>query len=216
MKPSTGESSSDFLRAHPGVRQIPSTKLEMFVRPGFLDPDHCRQLIELIDKDLRPSTLADPNGDPVFRTSKTCDLDTADEPVGRLEAMLDEFTGIDPAHGERLQGQRYEVGQEFKRHTDYFDPQGPDWKRFCAEAGQRTWTFMIYLNEVEAGGATRFPAIGKLIRPEPGKLLGWNNRKPDGRCNPGTLHQAMKVRKGVKHVITKWYRERPWPDGWPE
>jgi prolyl 4-hydroxylase len=43
-------------------------------------------------------------------------------------------------------------------------------------------------------------------------LVGWNNRRPDGSLNPATLHHAMKVRKGLKYVITKWYRERPW--GW--
>ncbi len=215
MKPDPGESSSQHLRAHPGVRRIPSNKLDLFVKPDFLDRAHCESLIALIDKDRRPSALADPNGDPVFRTSETCDLRSEDEPVARLDAMLTEFTGIDPAHGEQLQGQRYDVGQEFKPHTDWFDPQGADWEKFCARAGQRTWTFMVYLNDVEAGGATRFKAIDKLIRPERGKLLGWNNRNPDGSGNASTLHHALKVRKGVKYVITKWYRERPWPDGWP-
>ena len=45
-----------------------------------------------------------------------------------------------------------------------------------------------------------------------GMLVGWNNRRPDGGLNHDTLHHAMKVRKGLKYVITKWYRERPW--GW--
>ena len=39
---------------------------------------------------------------------------------------------------------------------------------------------MIYLNEPEDGGATRFKAIGKTIQPGPGKLLAWNNLLPDG------------------------------------
>ena len=75
--------------------------------------------------------------------------------------------------------------------------------------GQRTWTAMAYLNEPEEGGATRFRTIGKTIRPELGKLIAWNNLLPDGRPNPATLHQGMKVRRGVKYVITKWFRERP-------
>jgi len=104
------------------------------------------------------------------------------------------------------------VGQEFKSHTDYFEPQGRDFERFCSVAGQRTWTFMIYLNALEAGGATRFKAVDKTFQPEAGKLLCWNNHRPDGTLNPSTLHHGMKVRKGVKYVITKWYRERPW--GW--
>ena len=40
---------------------------------------------------------------------------------------------------------------------------------------------MIYLNEPEDGGATRFKTIGKTIQPETGKLLAWNNLLPDGR-----------------------------------
>ncbi|HEX8937023.1 MAG TPA: 2OG-Fe(II) oxygenase, partial [Sphingomicrobium sp.] len=76
------------------------------------------------------------------------------------------------------------------------------------DRGQRTWTAMIYLNEPEEGGATRFKRIGKTVQPETGKLLAWNNLLPDGRPNPATLHQGMKVRRGTKYVLTKWFRER--------
>jgi hypothetical protein len=91
-------------------------------------------------------------------------------------------------------------------------PSGVDYQRYCGVAGNRTWTVMIYLNEPEAGGATRFKAIDKIVQPETGKLLAWNNRRPDGSLNPATIHQGMKVRSGVKYVITKWFREKPW--GW--
>ena len=69
---------------------------------------------------------------------------------------------------------------------------------------------MVYLNEPGAGGATRFKAVDKTIQPETGKLVAWNNRRGDGSPNPATIHQGMKVREGVKYVITKWYRERAW------
>jgi prolyl 4-hydroxylase len=207
-----GETSAERLLANPGVRRVPCPKVELFDRPRFLPPELCARLIELVDRDRRPSTIADPNGDHYFRTSETCDLDPEQPAVQQLEALLVELNGIDPAYGEPVQGQRYEVGQEFKGHTDYFEPSGQDFERFCSVAGQRTWTFMIYLNEVEAGGATRFKAIDKLFRPETGKLVCWNNHRPDGSLNPATLHHGMKVRKGLKYVITKWYRERPW--GW--
>ena len=69
----------------------------------------------------------------------------------------------------------------------------------------------VYLNTPGAGGATRFKTIDRTIPPERGKLLCWNNLLPDGRPNGATLHQGMKVRRGVKYIITKWYRERPWP-----
>ena len=132
--------------------------------------------------------------------------------VATINRRLADFAGLDPRHGEPLQGQRYAVGQEFKAHTDYFEPNGQDFARYCAVSGQRTWTVMIYLNDVEAGGATRFKAIDKIVQPETGKLLAWNNLRADGSVNPSTLHHAMKVRAGLKYVITQWFRERPW--GW--
>jgi len=205
-----GESSAELLRARPGMRQVPSPRIEMFTLPEFLSPDLCGRLMALIDTNRRPSTIADSDGDHYFRTSETCDLSPEDPAVIELETLLFELNGIDPAHGEPVQGQRYEVGQEFKAHTDYFEPSGRDFQKFCSVAGQRTWTFMAYLNTVEAGGATRFKVIDKMFQPQQGRLVAWNNRRPDGSCNAATLHHAMKVRKGMKYVITKWYRERPW------
>lgn len=198
------------LSAQQGVQRVPSPKLTLFIRRAFLEPELCVALIDRIDAVRRPSTIADPNGDAAFRTSETGDLDAGDPIVGEVEQRIAFLTGLNPSHGEPIQGQRYAVGQEFKGHTDYFDPGGADFARFCSIAGNRTWTVMIYLNEPEAGGATRFKAIDKIVQPEAGKLLAWNNRRPDGSLNPATLHQGMKVRSGVKYVITKWFRERPW------
>jgi prolyl 4-hydroxylase len=205
-----GESSAEILAAHPGVQRAPFARLELFQLRRFLPPERCAELIALIDAGRRPSTIADANGDKYFRTSETCDLAPDELAVSDLERRLFALNRIDPAHGEPVQGQRYAPGQEFKAHTDYFEPDGADWERYCSVAGQRTWTFMIYLNAVEAGGGTRFGAARKIVQPETGKLLAWNNRRPDGHPNPDTLHHGMKVRRGVKYIITKWYRERPW------
>jgi prolyl 4-hydroxylase len=199
------------LSAQPHVQKVPSPKLTLFLRRDFLDAETCAAIIARIDASRRPSTISDPNGDAAFRTSETCDLDSADPVVAAVEAAIASFTGLDPAFGEPVQGQRYAVGQEFKGHTDYFEPTGIDYERYCGIAGNRTWTAMIYLNEPEAGGATRFKTIDKIVQPETGKLLCWNNRRPDGSLNPATIHQGMKVRSGVKYVITKWFREKPWP-----
>jgi len=207
-----GESTSSLLVSTDRVQRVPSDKIELFQMRDFASPRLCQQLMALIERDRRPSTLADAGDDRYFRTSETCDLPETDEAVREIEQLLTKLNGIDPSYGEPLQGQRYEVGQEFKPHCDYFNRGGRDWDRYCAVAGQRTWTFMVYMNDVEAGGATRFKAVNKTFRPEVGKLLCWNNRRLDGSENPNTIHHGMKVRKGVKYVITKWYREKVW--GW--
>ena len=192
------------------MQRIPASQLQLFLLRGFLEREVCDALIERIEANRRPSTIADSNGQAAFRTSETCDLDHGDTLVAALDSRLSQLTGIAPEYSEPIQGQRYDVGQEFKPHTDYFEPQGADFARYCSVSGQRTWTVMIYLNEVPAGGGTRFKAISKTIHPEAGKLLIWNNRLPDGTPNGATLHQGMKVRKGCKYVLTRWSRERPW------
>lgn len=204
------------LAATPAVQRVPTPKAEIFQQRRFVSQPLAAALTALIDEGRRPSTIADDNGDAAFRTSETCDLPLHLPAVQEIETLLDALSGIDPAYGEPLQGQRYAEGQEFKPHTDYFTPGGRDYDKYCALSGNRTWTFMAYLNDVEAGGATRFKAIGKTFQPEAGKLLCWNNRLDDGpdgaagSVNPATIHHGMKVRKGVKYVITKWYREKPW------
>lgn len=187
---------------------MPSPKLELFIVRDFLDPSQCQHLIERIDQRRRPSDIVDDIGIERFRTSETCDLDGQDPIVAAVDAKIGDLLGIPGNFGEPLQGQRYAPGQEFKPHTDTFNPGGPDYYAHCAEAGQRTWTAMIYLNRPEDGGATRFKTIGKTVRPETGKLLAWNNLLPGGAPNPATLHQGMKVRRGTKYILTKWFRER--------
>ena len=196
-----------------GVRKVPHPHISQYLIPKFLTPDQCVGLMERIDAAVRPSTVTDDNGDPEFRTSWTGDLDHSDPFVQSINTMLCDLTGIAAPFGEPLQGQRYEVGQEFKGHTDYFEATGVDYAEHTTVSGQRTWTAMAYLNTVDAGGATRFQHIDKIHKPEGGKLLLWCNLDANGNVNPWTLHHAMKVRKGRKYAITKWFREREWPWG---
>lgn len=197
------------LKSRPGIQRVPTPRLELFIVRNFLDEAGCSAFCELIDANRRPSTVADDRGIARFRTSETCDLDSGLPQVASIRARLSDLTGIPIEHGELLQGQRYAVGQEFRAHTDTFNPGGADYYIHTADGGQRTWTAMLYLNEPEDGGATRFKLIGKTIQPETGKLLLWNNLLPDGTPNSATLHHGMKVRKGTKYILTQWFRERP-------
>ena len=116
------DSVVEHLSRYKAVQRIPHPKIELFQLKGFLGDELRLALIDLIERDRRPSTIANPNGDSYFRTSETCDLPREDPFVKRLEKGFLELNGIDPALGEPCQGQRYDVGQEFKAHTDYFTP----------------------------------------------------------------------------------------------
>ena len=191
------------------VQRVPSRELELFIVRRFLEPATCAALIERIDRHRRPSEIADDIGIARFRTSETCDLDWNDAVVRDVDQRIAALLGLELSASEPLQGQRYAPGQEFKAHTDTFEPGGYDFLVHTASTGQRTWTAMVYLNEPLEGGATRFKRVGKTVRPETGKLLAWNNLLADGHPNPATLHEGMKVRRGSKYVLTKWFRQRP-------
>lgn len=197
------------MMAFAGAQRVPDKRVEMFIRKKFLSAEDCAGLCALIDAHCRPSTITDAYGASAdFRTSETADLPGDHPLVISVYQRLAAYAGLDLAHGEALQGQRYSVGQQFKMHTDYFEPNGLDYPFHTEDGGQRSWTMMVYLNQPKAGGATRFGHLDKTIPPETGKLVAWNNQA-DGKPNAWTLHAGLPVRAGAKHVITAWFRERP-------
>lgn len=206
---SIGETVRNRLANDSGAYRIPVDGLEIFGVADFLSAAECERLIAMVDKVARPSPTYK-GTDATGRTSYTGDVDPFDPFILMLQRRIDDLTGIDPAFGEMIQGQRYEPGQEFRGHYDHFLPSQHFWDTEQKRGGQRSWTAMAYLNAVEEGGTTDFTRVNLSIPPQPGALLLWNNMKPDGTPNPDALHAGTPVVRGKKYVLTKWYRSRPW------
>lgn len=205
-----GQTVTARVEANPAMRRAAVDAAQIYYHPDFLTGGDCDTLIRLIDANRRPSTLLSQSDDPNFRTSESCDLDRWAPEVRPIDERMAHLLGIPPENGETMQGQRYAPGQQFRAHFDWFNEQQDYWPAMKASGGQRTWTTMIYLNDVEEGGATWFPQAGVRVAPRQGLLLAWNNMKPDGTPNTGTLHEGTPVVQGVKYVITKWFREHAW------
>ena len=207
----SGETARRRLDADPNIHRLPTEEAEIYAAGGFLDKAECWQLTTLIDRVAQPSTLfASSDADPGYRTSYSGHLDPNNPYVQMADRRIADLLGIDPECGETLQGQRYMPGQQYKEHYDWF-PTGMDyWKTERKRGGQRCWTAMIFLNDVEEGGETHFTRAGLKVTPEMGALLVWNNATPEGMPNEQTMHAALPVIKGVKHVVTKWFRVRKW------
>jgi prolyl 4-hydroxylase len=189
-----------------GLKRFPSERIELYTAEGFLKPEECEELVEIIKDRLRPSTIShDGTADSSFRTSRTCDLVGGEPAVRTLDERICGAMGIDPAMAEPSQGQYYEITQEFKPHTDYFEPYELE-RHSTPKLGQRTWTFMIYLNDVEEGGETAFVNVGLSIPPKAGTAVLWNNLRADGTPNYDTMHHGTPVKAGYKAIITKWFR----------
>ena len=198
------------LDADPSAMRIPTDSIEAYAVSDFLTPAECERFMALVDENARPSETFDNQEEDLYRTSYSGDVNPYEPFVAMIERRIHDLLGMDPAFGETSQGQRYEVGQEYQAHCDFFGPRTAFYQREVPAGGQRSWTAMIYLNDVDDGGATDFMHIGLTFTPRQGMLLAWNNMKPDGTPNINTLHAAKPVLAGVKYVITKWYRSRKW------
>ena len=220
--PSRSGSSSSWLKwfeapltrpdHQPRAWRLDTPLAQVYELPGLLNRDQCDEVIEAINRSLKPSTVT--RGSSDYRTSRTCHLrQNSPELAAQLDRRFAELLGVDPQFSEPIQGQRYDPGEYFKEHTDWFSPGTKEFTTHTTSGGQRTWTLMVYLNAVERGGETCFKRLGRCFTPVPGLALAWNNLQADGTPNPFTLHEAMPVEVGHKWVITKWFRERAGRNG---
>jgi len=188
-----------------GTKETP-----VYIIKNFLTHKECDQLIKEFKGRLTPSPLtrADPN-DKYFRTSTTGFFYKKDGIQGIIENKILNLIGQDPKIAEDSQMQHYEVGQEFKPHYDWFDPQAdPSFYK----KGQRTFTVTLYCNDVEEGGETYFTKLKYGIKPEKGQAVVWYNLTDDLNGNTNTMHTGTPVLKGEKWIVTKWFKWAQNPD----
>jgi len=178
---------------------------------NFLTPDECQELINMIDANHSRSSVVVGGTDRTdvtdHRTSSTSNLDMNNVLVASIHKKIADYLGLEIQKGEALQGQLYEPGQYFKPHHDYFS--GPAYDMHCKASGNRTHTFMIYLNEGFNGGGTRFPNLDKTVEPKTGKGLWWHNLV-DGQYQEQYMHEGVEVESGKKYIVTSWWREKKW------
>lgn len=183
--------------------------VDLFTIPNFLSDVECEYFCNLIlSKHVRSEvtgTGSDFNVINESRTSSSSFFDDQNSQVKGLDQKISEELGLPADRGETVQGHLYQVGEQFNDHRDFFE--GDGFINNCLASGQRTWTVMIYLNEVEEGGNTDFPEIGKSIAPKRGTAVCWRNSDGAGTENPASIHAGRPVLKGQKMILTKWFRE---------
>lgn len=184
---------------------------------NVLTSEECDQLIMGSRKNLTRSTVVSNSAEGGF--SELHDTRTSygsfynrgcSELIRRVEKRLSEIFRFPVSHGESIQILNYGVGGEYKPHFDYFDPETEGGKAAMKKGGNRVATIIMYLNNVDLGGATLFPEGNMQIMPIRGSAVYFDYRLPDGTSDPLTLHGGAPVQQGEKWIATKWVRELPW------
>ena len=133
------------LAANPEAYKIETDKAELFAIGDFLTPEECQRLCVMVDDTARPSSLHEIAYDSGFRTSYSGDLNPHNSFVKDISKRIDQVLGVNAIVGEPIQGQRYEIGQEFKPHNDWFYTSEKYWLDERKRGGQRCWTAMAWL-----------------------------------------------------------------------
>ncbi|XP_056116093.1 prolyl 4-hydroxylase subunit alpha-1-like [Rhinichthys klamathensis goyatoka] len=121
----------------------------------------------------------------------------SDDPVeAGVSQRIADVTGLSMESAESLLVQNYGVGGAFEQHIDALEIEND---RIC--------TFLIYLSDVEMGGATVFPKVGVAVHPKKGSAMLWYNLHRNGEVNWNTEHAGCPVLMGNKWVANKWIHE---------
>ncbi|KAL6185904.1 hypothetical protein ACLB2K_042026 [Fragaria x ananassa] len=145
------------------VKQI-SWNPRAFVYEGLLSELECDHLISIAKSELKRSAVADNlSGQSKLsevRTSSGMFIPKAkDHIVAAIEDKLATWTFLPKENGEDIQVLRYEPGQKYEPHYDYFAD-----KVNIARGGHRIATVLMYLTDVAKGGETVFPLAEEVHR----------------------------------------------------
>ncbi|KAI8003647.1 Prolyl 4-hydroxylase 2 [Camellia lanceoleosa] len=119
-----------------------------FVYEGFLTDEECNHLISIAKTELKRSSVADNvSGKSKLsqvRTSSGMFISKAKDPiVSGIEEKIAMWTFLPKENGEAIQVLRYEHGQKYDPHYDYFLD-----KVNVARGGHRIATVLMYLSDV--------------------------------------------------------------------
>ena len=196
---------------HPPQAQPLSAQPRVSMIDRLFSADECRLCIASARPHMHASRTVDPLTGEAHALSLRTSSETCFDPLMEHSALrlaqlrMAAAAGIDLPNGEQLTVLHYAPGQQYRPHRDYL-PAGAIGHDH-PHAGNRARTVIVYLNAVEAGGATEFPIPGLRVEPFPGRAVIFDNLHPDGSPDPDSLHAGLPVDAGGKWLATLWIRQ---------
>jgi len=181
--------------------------------PNLAPPAVCTWLIERARGRLEPARVYDAviKRDLVheMRTHTLANFDYATLDVVQflVQARMSQTCGFRLQHCEAPMVLHYDVGQEIAPHFDFIDGNAPDYEQQIREQGQRTITFLLYLNDDYSGGATTFPELGIVNRGIRSHGLFFVNAHPDRTPDRTMLHTGSPPTSGEKWIVSQFIRD---------
>ena len=207
-----GDELTDQLSIPRATQHFDAPRVLTFER--FLSPSLCRWIIERARPSLEAARVihAEEGGAKVdsirTNTGMGFSLIDTDLVMQLTQARIAAAIGVPMSHQEPTNILHYEPGQEYRPHYDFVDPGVAHFQQQLMTVGQRTVTFLIYLNDDYQDGATAFPRLDWSFKGKAGDAIAfWN--LTDGKPDTRTLHAGTPPVGGIKWLFSKWVRDRP-------
>jgi prolyl 4-hydroxylase len=180
---------------------------------NILSDEECDELVRRSADKLKRSTIVDPaSGSFAVIAERSSDgtfFPLEDDAfIARIDRRIAALMNAPVANGEGLQILHYRTGGQYTPHFDYFPLDDPGSAAHVSTGGQRIATLVMYLNDVDDGGATVFPELKLTVGPKKGAGVYFEYCNSRGQVDPLTLHGGMPVLAGEKWIATKWLRQR--------
>ncbi len=176
---------------------------------NVLEKSECDVLIDIASK-IDQMQKMDTLGDKIdgYRTANGCWIRENNEVTDKIKYIVSKNSGVSIKHQEDIHIVRYDIGGEYKPHHDFFHPNTDYYESACGKSGQRTHSFLFYLNDVIKGGDTEFTQMKIRVSAKTGRLLIWDNIDIYGNIDSSSLHAGLPVEEGEKWIAIVWVREK--------
>jgi len=198
----------------PGLPEVLCGSPRIYRVDRFISPAACEWIIARGASRATRARVFDPftHGARVeeVRNNSTISFKLSDMDVvmAMLRFRVAAAVGVDADALESPQVLHYKMGERFEPHFDFLDAALPGHVKDLAENGQRTATFLVYLNADFDGGETDFPILGQRHKPPTGGALWFANTQPSGTPDRRTLHAGLAPTRGEKWLLSQWIRKR--------
>jgi prolyl 4-hydroxylase len=181
---------------------------------GLLTREECKYLVDAVKPLLHDSFVVDPGSGRAMkstvRTSSTASVHPFQQDLVMhcINMRVSEAAGLPLEQGEMLSVLRYQPGQQYFPHFDFLDSASGLASQWTT-AGQRVATLLVSLNDDYEGGETYFLSNGLTYKGKTGDALLFWNVNSSGEPDITTRHAGKSVTSGVKWLLSKWFREKP-------
>ena len=189
---------------------------------NLLSKTECDHLRKIAESHIKPSTVGATDVAEINtnRTSQSAFLTKShDEVVITIENRIAELLKVRVKQLEPFQIVKYQPGQEYKQHHDWFADDSSDVTKEMG--GNRLYTIFAYLNDLDPrdiktkDGATCFPladnGAGVCAEPIMGTGVFWKNKEHE-KPTADTLHSGTPTNHSIKWGLNIWVKEfdAPW------